>query len=88
MNKLERAYDKGTPSCGSCGWCPAFYELDFNLVESESTENMLCYWAPCVSKDDYEDRETHRGHYLYLYIERSSFLDSRHKENTFKEGKR
>lgn len=63
--ELESAYNEDLPPCHSCGWCPAFYEIEFELEPDRSIETEDCYWAPCVSKDD-DDPGSHRGHFLYV----------------------
>lgn len=63
--ELETAWRKETPTCGSCGWCPLFYEVDLDLNPEESTETHDCYWAVCTSKDA-DDPSDHRGYYLYV----------------------
>jgi hypothetical protein len=58
--RLEKAFMEQSPSCLSCGWSNAFFELEF-----EPTGKCGEYWAACMSKDA-DDSETHRGYYLYL----------------------
>lgn len=59
---LEKAWHTQSPSCGSCGWSNAFYEIEDTL---EPTGKPGEYRAQCVSKDD-ENSASHRGSYVYL----------------------
>lgn len=58
----KEIWDKQNPSCMSCGWSPAFYEVKDSLVrdEGEDSEDSICFTAPCTQDD------SHRGYYLYI----------------------
>ena len=62
---LEKFWNKDVPSCMSCSWTPAFYEVELSREPSEDSSTHECYHATCVSKDADEPSE-HRGHYLYV----------------------
>ncbi len=55
---LQELWEIQEPYCGSCGWLPCFYEVEFEK------EGPGIWAAKCVSKVD-EDRSDHRGHKLY-----------------------
>lgn len=69
---LEKEWNDQTPTCRTCGWANAFYEISgfIERLRSEDTESEECYWAPCGSKDD-ENPYTHKGYYLYVPKEES-----------------
>lgn len=64
---LEKEWNKSLPSCLTCGWCPAYYEVEpyLEVDLDETNEKHNCYWSPCVSKDA-EDPSDHKGYYLYV----------------------
>jgi len=64
--ELEEAFEAQEPSCLSCGWMNAFYELgwwDFTGVVLEDGRKE--YHTQCRSKDA-DDPSTHRGYFIYL----------------------
>lgn len=65
ISNIEEVWRKDTPGCLSCGWCPAFYEIEDLLTKDgvKQIENFEVYWAPCINPEDNSD---HRGHYVYV----------------------
>lgn len=62
---LEDMWRKETPSCRTCGWCNAFYEIEDAIVKEGEYDGYEMYWAPCRSKDA-EDTWEHKVYYLYV----------------------
>jgi len=60
LERIERAFQEQEPSCLSCGWMNAFFELG-EWEETKPGE----YRAHCRSKDA-DDSDSHRGYYVYL----------------------
>lgn len=66
--RLRKEWNEFGSACGTCGWFPLFYELEFERNEYDDDETHFCYEASCVSKDD-ENSHNHRGHSLFLLKE-------------------
>lgn len=64
MTDLELAWKEQAPTCGSCGWANAFYEIEDGLEQVKDTETEIVYHVPCRSEN--EDAWNHRGSRLYL----------------------
>ncbi len=65
LKKIEAEWNKQVPSCASCDWCNAFYEIEDRIVREPDIEGYEFYTAPCRSKDA-DDSDMHRGYFLYV----------------------
>jgi len=64
--KLEQAFSEQEPSCHSCGWMNAFYELgDWAETGVVFEDGSREYHTPCCSKEA-DDPESHRGYFVYV----------------------
>lgn len=59
LTLLKAKWDKGGYICRSCGWSPAWFEVQQDVVEALDEEEIS---LPCYSEND--DRSDHRGIYL------------------------
>ena len=65
VSRLREFWEQQTPSCRSCGWAPAFYEIEDDLEKVSETADTETWECTCISKDS-EDPGSHRGIRFYV----------------------